>query len=219
MSTEVKAIRSVSIRHSAAEAIRSSLREGHLKPGENINEMALATRFEVSRGPIREALLVLVEEGLMIHTPNRGFSVINLSREDHAHIRDLRLLLESHALERAREHVAKADLIHLTQLKGQLVQLFRNSELPARDAMEISFHAHIWELSRNPWLVRSLKRAIIPLFVLGRNLRISPATMDPAIADRKHQLYIDYLSEKTELTARQCVEYHINKVIPEKLTH
>jgi DNA-binding GntR family transcriptional regulator len=180
MSTEVKAIRSVSIRHSAADAIRTSLREGHIKAGENINEMALATQFEVSRGPIREALLVRVEEGLMIHTPNRGFSVINLSPDDHAHIVDLRLLLELRALERARERVSKADLIHLTQMKGQLVQLFRNSELPARDAIEISFHGYIWELSGNPWLAKSLKRAIIPLFILGRNLRISRASMDPA---------------------------------------
>jgi DNA-binding GntR family transcriptional regulator len=209
MSTEVNAIRSVSIRHSAADAIRTSLREGRLKPGENINEMALATQFEVSRGPIREALLVLVEEGLMIHTPNHGFSVINLSPDDHAHIMDLRLLLESRALERARERVSKADLIHLTQMKGQLVQLFRDSELPARDAIEISFHGYIWELSGNPWLAKALKRAIIPLFILGRNLRISRASMDPALADRKHQLYIDYLARKIDRTARQCVEYHL----------
>ena len=59
------AIRSVSIRHSVADAVRAALREGHLKPGENISEVALATKFQVSRGPIREALLVLVEEGLL----------------------------------------------------------------------------------------------------------------------------------------------------------
>jgi DNA-binding GntR family transcriptional regulator len=209
MSTELKAIRSVSIRHSAADAIRTALREGHLKPGENISEMALARQFEVSRGPIREALLVLVEEGLMVHAPNRGFSVIDLSADDHAHILELRLLLESHALERAREHVTEADLIQLTQMKGQLVQLFRHSELPARDAIEISFHAYIWELSRNPWLVKSLKRAMFPLFILGRNLRMSRVSMDPAIADQKHQLYIDYLGRKTERTAKQCVEHHL----------
>ncbi|MBL9209597.1 MAG: GntR family transcriptional regulator, partial [Opitutaceae bacterium] len=57
------AIRSVSIRHAVADAIRAALREGHFKLGENLSEVALATKFEVSRGPIREALLVLVEEG------------------------------------------------------------------------------------------------------------------------------------------------------------
>jgi DNA-binding GntR family transcriptional regulator len=210
MSMEMKAIRSVSIRHSAADAIRTALREGRIKAGENINEMALATQFEVSRGPIREALLLLVDEGLMTHSPNRGFSAINLSSDDHAHIIELRLLLESRALERARERVSKGDMIHLTQLKGELVQLFRNSELPARDAIEISFHGYIWELSGNPWLAKSLKRAIIPVFILGRNLRISSAAMDPALADRKHQLYLDYLARKTDRTARQCVEYHLD---------
>lgn len=203
------AIRSVSIRHSVADAVRSALREGHLKPGENISEVALANQFEVSRGPIREALLVLVEEGLLTHSPNRGFSVIDLSAEDKEHIAELRLLLESRALERGRERVTPADLKRLGDMKDELVSLFKDSERPARDAMEIAFHGYVWELSGNPWLVNALKRTMMPLFLFGRYLGISRASMDVALADQQHQLYIDYLAGKTNRTAEQCVRFHL----------
>lgn len=205
----LEAIRSVSIRHAVADAIRAALREGHFKLGENLSEVALATRFEVSRGPIREALLVLVEEGLLTHSPNRGFSVIELSPEDCQHIADLRLLLETHALERGRERVTPADLERLADMKSELVSLFRDSERPARDALEIAFHGYVWELSGNPWLVDALKRAMVPLFIFGRYLGVSHASMDPALADEQHQLYIDYLAQRTPRSAAQCVRFHL----------
>ena len=205
----LKAIRSVSIRHSVADAVRAALREGQLKPGENISEVALAAQFEVSRGPIREALLVLVEEGLLTHSPNRGFAVIDLSPEDKKHIAELRLLLETRALERGRERVTPEDLARLGQMKDELVRLFKDSERPARDAMEIAFHGYVWELSGNPWLVNALRRTMVPLFIFGRYLGMSRASIDPAFADEQHQLYIDYLAGKTDRTAEQCVRFHV----------
>ncbi len=204
------AIRSVSIRHVVADAIRSALREGQFKPGENLSEVALAAKFEVSRGPIREALLVLVEEGLLTHSPNRGFGVIDLSAEDNAHIMELRLLLETRALERGRERVTPPDLKRLGEMKAELVGLFRDSERPARDAMEIAFHGYVWELSGNPWLVNALKRTMVPVFIFGRYLGISQVSMDPSLADSQHQLYIDYLAGKTDRTAEECVRFHLN---------
>src|SRR5688500_13626917 len=119
----LEAIRSVSIRHSVADAVRSALREGLLKPGENLSEVALAAKFEVSRGPVREALLGLVEEGLLVHTPNRGFYVVSFTAEDHAHINRIRVILEAHALEEARKRVSKADLLRVQKMKDELVRL------------------------------------------------------------------------------------------------
>src|SRR5262245_4004204 len=116
------AIRSVSIRHAVSDSVRSALREGHSKPGENLSQVGLAETFQVSRGPIREALLVLVEEGLLRHSPNRGFSVVELTEEDVKHITDLRVLLETRALELARERATQEDLTRLTQMKGDLVK-------------------------------------------------------------------------------------------------
>ena len=205
----LKAIRSVSIRHAVSKSVRSALREGHFKPGENLSEVALAARFQVSRGPIREALLVLVEEGLLTHSPNRGFSVVALTQEDLAHIRDLRLILEAKALELAREHVTEDDLEKFFQMKSDLVKLFRDSEQPARDSLETAFHGYIWEMSENPWLVNALRRAVVPIFTFGRRIGDIGRGPEPTLADARHQLYIDYLARNTERTAEECVRFHL----------
>jgi DNA-binding GntR family transcriptional regulator len=130
--------------------------------------------------------------------------------EDNANILELRLLLETRALERGRERVKPADLDRLGQMKAELIGLFRDSERPARDAMEIAFHGYVWELSGNPWLVNALKRTMIPVFIFGRYLGLSQVSMDPSLADAQHQLYIDYLAGNTDRTAENCVRFHLN---------
>ena len=131
------------------------------------------------------------------------------ARRTNAHILELRLLLETRALERGRARVTPSDLDRLGQMKVELVRLFRDSERPARDAMEIAFHGCVWELSGNSWLVKALKRTMIPVFIFGRHLGISQVSMDPSLADAQHQLYIDYLAGKTERTAEECVRFHV----------
>jgi len=205
----LQAIRSTSIRHAVADAVRAALRDGILKPGEDLNEVALASQFQVSRGPVREALLVLAEEGLLNHSANRGFSVVLLTPEDHAHIEEIRLLLETRALERAKERATPADLLRVETMKTELLGLFHDKQHPARDAWEIAFHGFIWQLSGNPWLVSSLKRIMIPYFTFGRHAGLTQSDLDPKVADAQHQLYIDYLNGKTNRTAEECVRFHL----------
>ncbi len=203
------AIRPLSIRQSVAEAVRKALREGQFPPGADLSEVMLAERFQVSRGPIREALLVLAEEGLLTHSQNRGFSVLRFTREDRDHIDEVRLLLESKALECARERATPADLAELQRLQNELVGLFREGELPARDAAEISFHGYIWELSGNPWLVSSLKQAMIPYFTYSRAIGLVRDDLSPGLATARHQLYIDYVAGRTDRLAVDCVRFHL----------
>jgi len=206
----LEAIRSVSIRHAVADAVRGALRAGDLKPGENLSEVALAAKFEVSRGPIRAALLVLVEEGLLVHSPNRGFYVINFTSEDHAHIDQIRVKLEALALEQARDRATPKDLRKLEKMKDELTRMFHDSELPARDATEIAFHGYIWDLSGNPWLVLSLKRLLAPYFTFSRKLGLSKVDSNPGLAEAQHQLYFDYIARRTDRPAEECVRFHLN---------
>jgi DNA-binding GntR family transcriptional regulator len=94
-------------------------------------------------------------------------------------------------------------------MKQELLGLFKDSQHPARDAWEISFHGQIWELSGNPWLVNSLKRIMIPYFTFGRRIGVSKFDVEPKLADEQHQLYIDYLARKTTKTAEECVKFHL----------
>ena len=70
------------MRHSAVGAIRRALIQGPFQPGEALSDVALAAEMATSRGPVREALLVLTEEGRVRNQQNRGFFVPRFTRQD-----------------------------------------------------------------------------------------------------------------------------------------
>lgn len=203
-------VRPVSIRHSIAGALRSALREGRFKFGEDLSEQKLATEMNVSRGPVREALLVLTEEGLITHSPNRGFAVLEFTAQDRAEIDEVRLSLETLALESARGKFSEAELEELQRLKDEVMKLFLDSEYPARDSAEMAFHQMIWAKSGNKWLENSLKRIMTPYFTYSRFLpTVNRNKPDPELVSQQHERYIDFVKGKGKYTAEECVQFHL----------
>src|SRR5688500_12491993 len=82
------------------ERIRNSILEGALAPGSQLNEIELASSFGVSRGPVREALQRLIQEGLLRSEPHRGVFVPVLTDEDIDDVYLAREALESAAVRR-----------------------------------------------------------------------------------------------------------------------
>jgi DNA-binding GntR family transcriptional regulator len=82
------------------ERIRSNVIEGVLTPGSQLNEVELAATFGVSRGPVREALQRLIQEGLLRSEPHRGVFVPVMSAEDIDDVYLARGALESAAVRR-----------------------------------------------------------------------------------------------------------------------
>ena len=76
------------------EELRRARFEGELAPGTPLREMALAEQIGVSRSTLREALSVLVAEGLATRVPNRGVAVTTLSRADVRDVLRARAALE-----------------------------------------------------------------------------------------------------------------------------
>ena len=82
------------------ERIRSSIVDGTLSPGSQLNEVELAASFGVSRGPVREALQRLIQEGLLRSEPHRGVFVPIMSSADIEDIYLAREALETAAVRR-----------------------------------------------------------------------------------------------------------------------
>jgi DNA-binding GntR family transcriptional regulator len=82
------------------ERIRSNIIEGVLPAGSQLNEVELAASFGVSRGPVREAMQRLIQEGLLRSEPHRGVFVPVMSAEDIEDIYQAREALETAAVRR-----------------------------------------------------------------------------------------------------------------------
>jgi DNA-binding GntR family transcriptional regulator len=89
--------------------IREAILDEVFRPGDRLIEVDLADEFEVSRQPVREALLALEKEGTVIMSPYKGAMVKPLSVAEVEDIAELRLALISLALKPAHRHLSPAD--------------------------------------------------------------------------------------------------------------
>jgi DNA-binding GntR family transcriptional regulator len=205
----VERLKVSALRENVADALRQALLEGKFQPGENLSEVAIAAELHVSRGPVREAMFVLAAEGLLNHTLNRGFSVLDFRLDDLEKIETVRVPLESLALSAARERADADGIRHLQEIKENLCRLYERGDRQGSLRAEIDFHSSIWEMSGNPWLVASLRRIMIPSFTYGTALRMNRPDLTPQIMDNLHSLYVDYLEGSSPHSAEACVRLHV----------
>ncbi len=196
--TALPHLKPVSIRQSVGEAVRRALLEGRFRPGEPLSEVALAAEMNVSRGPVREALLVLAQEGLVLNFPDH----------DRQEIQQVRLPLEILALDMARRRIAETDIEQLRRLNGCIVTEYKKDSVVECTQADLRFHALIWERSGNTRLVASLRNLMIPYFAYGSAFRLSRPDLSAALLDTQHQSYIDFLSGSSSQSAEQCVRFH-----------
>lgn len=81
------------------DGLRSAILNGEIAPGAQVTESSLAAQFGVSRGPLREAMRQLIDEGLLVTIPYTGTHVVELSVEDIREIYSMRVNLEVFAFE------------------------------------------------------------------------------------------------------------------------
>jgi DNA-binding GntR family transcriptional regulator len=97
-------------------ALRELIGTGQLGPGQQIVQETLSATLGVSRVPIREALRVLEGEGQVVHFPNRGYFVADLSVEDLKEVYRIRALLEDEALRAAVPLLTDDDLDYIENI-------------------------------------------------------------------------------------------------------
>ena len=96
--------------------LREAILDEVYKPGDRLGEVELAERFEVSRSPVREALLALEKEGTVVISPYKGAIVKPVSGKEIMDIAELRLALISLALKPAYRYLSPADFEAASEL-------------------------------------------------------------------------------------------------------
>ena len=112
-----------------AKKIREAILDEVFKLGDHLTEAELVEKFEVSRSPVREALLALEKEGTIILSPFKGAMVKPLSPEEVLDIAELRLALISLAVKPAHRHLAPADFDHAYELAKRMTRTNNAKEL------------------------------------------------------------------------------------------
>lgn len=138
--------------HSLADLVRDEIEgmvlDGRFKPTERINELALAARLNVSRGPIREACRSLAAMGLLESVPNRGFFVRRLDAAEVAEVAEARAyVFASIAAEVARRASSEVDELHA--LLAEMDAAAEQGRVRDYYPVNLRFHARLGELCGN----------------------------------------------------------------------
>jgi DNA-binding GntR family transcriptional regulator len=143
------------LRAHVAERLRSAILAGDIAPGAPLVETALSQRFDVSRGPLREALRQLIEEGLVVTVPYTGTHVAPLSVGDVNEIYSLRTALETFAFEQIWERRDERFRRELQRRNDVLIATIDAGDDRASISTELEFHGLVYEASGHRLLMRS----------------------------------------------------------------
>ena len=135
-----------------ADRLRAMIASRELKAGAWIDEVSLTQELGISRTPLREALKVLVAEGLLRLEPRRGCFVNELSVRDLDDIFPLMAMLEGRCAYEAARKVTEADLQQLEPLHQQLQQRAQEGDIDQYYATNALIHEALQALADNRWL-------------------------------------------------------------------
>ncbi|MGK6306505.1 GntR family transcriptional regulator [Variovorax sp. DT-64] len=154
---------------------------GELKPGDRIAESALAARFGVGRGPLREALRTLEGRRLLERTPFSGVRVVDISNDELEQLLITREALEGMAARQAAEMMTLPQTRRLRELLTAGHDAASLGEFFIQKTQDNDFHVQIVRGSGNRWLEEFLCRDLYSLLNICRFRAASvPERIDPA---------------------------------------
>lgn len=189
--------------------IRERILRGELPVGSILTEGEIADALGISRTPVRHALGVLLQEGLLEVGPRRQLVVRGFTPEHRAELLDLREALESVSVRRACKVIAIDDVDYLRLLllrQRRAVEERREDEFIDLDE---EFHLTIAEAARLPILVRFLEqlRGFVRVMRLGTSRH--PSHLAQVVAE--HEAIVDALEHRDVGAALEALSHHLHK--------
>ena len=144
--------------HQAAARLRTLLIEGRIAPGAKLNERVLAEQLRISRTPLREAIKLLAEEGLVDLLPNRGAVAVKLTETDIVHTFEVLAGLEAMSGQFAAQRITEQELAELRAVHYEMLAAYTRRDLSAYYRLNALIHAGINAAARNPVLAATYAR-------------------------------------------------------------
>jgi DNA-binding GntR family transcriptional regulator len=200
-----------SLREQALALLREALISGRIADGVIYSSKALAAELGVSNGPIREAMLALVDDGLMEAVPNKGFRAVPLAPDDLAEIYEMRLLLEVPVVARLARRDLPADrAARLTDLVNTIERTARNRDLTGNLAADRDFHLTLLAAGGNSRLVSTVARLRDQTRL--HNLRTINANGGLITSAEEHRPLLAAVMHHDEHTAERLMRRHLEHI-------
>jgi DNA-binding GntR family transcriptional regulator len=187
--------------------LRREIVEGEFELGQALSESKIATRYGVSRTPVREAFACLGLEGLVRTEPQQGTFVFTIDRAQFAQISEARSILETAALRLAIER-GEAELVRQWRrlVEGMTVAL-RDPDARSYSRCDGNFHQALFTLAANPFLIAAGQAFAAKMAAVRNRLGAHPEHMA-----KSYEQHVELLAlvERSDVEAAVALlEHHI----------
>lgn len=187
----------------AHRRLRDSILSGDLRPNGRLVEEDLAELLGVSRTPVREALLRLKQEGLVLQ--RKGWFVRDHNPSEVLEYLEARAELEAVTAGLAAQRIDDATLERLEEL---VTQMEKTSDSYLQNQLNTRFHALITEAGENSLLATFTRNTDINYWTFSTPVRFSDT--DIALVNKKHREVLDALKDRDPATASRVAREHVH---------
>ncbi len=196
-----------SLKDIALTTIREAILTGQLAQGVMHAEGNLANNLAISRTPVREALIHLASQGLIIYFPRKGFQIKSLTEKEVRDLFELRLALELAVIRHITPKLSAESLAEIERIRTDYRKALENGDSEVSIRANRDFHRSLANLTENNYLINALEqiRDLIDLASF-RSLETSSRAREAA---GEHEGIISEIMGKSLQGALREMEGHI----------
>lgn len=193
----------------AYEAIRESILSGEWKTGELYNEKTIAVDLGISRTPVREALLELASQDLIIFRPRRGLMLNRFTRRDVDEIFELRKAIELASVEKITRTDPLPDLLVIEECILNQRKAMRRKDFASFIAADRLFHTSFSTFTNNRRIIAIMENIRDMIHVMGvKALSLEGRALEVI---EEHQAIFRAVTEGDAEEARRVMDCHLDQ--------
>jgi DNA-binding GntR family transcriptional regulator len=216
-STKAVTTSRTSVSHQVENHIRQAVYKGLLHPRERIIEDDVARGLGVSRGSVREALLRLERDGLVVTTPRRGTYIRGISPHEFRAIFSMRGKLEGLCVRYMREALKPETQAALRKALHKMKMADATHDDEKFFYADMELHQAVWRASGQPQLFRTLNLVMTPfIFMIARNYSNA---LSISKRYENHRDYVDLILESPLGRVEREVERYFDRLCMQSFPH
>jgi len=197
------------LRFKAYTAIKEKLIYLEIKPGEKVLETELAKALNVSRTPIREALLMLEHEKLVVCSDSLGFMVRRFSAKDVEEYFALRNVIEDFVISLVVKNITEDELSALKNNINEGKKIVKEGDIHKIVRCESEFHDILYKIAKSEVLFETISR-LVDKFQIFRALALSvPGSPGNSLA--QHKTIVDLIEKKDVKALKKFMRLHLDE--------
>ena len=191
--------------------LKEEIVSGNIPQGQKISEVNLATRFNISRGPLREALRQLESINLIERTPHSGSKVISLTYSKIRELYQIREAMEGYATRLASSEMTQSEIDGLYRLLDQHNEQVQSSgeHVYIQQEGNLDFHYYIYSKCNNQWLFDYLDNKLYQLLRMCRQ-HTAKISSRADLGLIEHTAIVNAISNRDGELSELLMRRHIN---------